>query len=121
MTLKATNVQFDGSMPGGHGSASFDVVVQNAYMIPPPALREGAWVVLYDDAHELWEGEILSVKPSVVGPVHKLSVTGGGMMTVAAKRRDITQMWVHRGFEDGWVTRPGISSASTTGRWSSAP
>lgn len=105
-TVKATNVQFSGVMPGGHASASWEVVVENAYLIPPPALREGEWVVLRDGGHELWEGEILSVKPTVEGSTHKLMVEGGGMMTVAAKRRDVVVTWAHRG-TDGWIRRPG--------------
>ena len=79
MALKATSVQFSGVMPGGHASASFEVAVENAYMIPPIALREGTWIVLRDDAHELFEGEVLSVKPVVDADGHKLAVECGGM------------------------------------------
>lgn len=109
MAVKAQNVQFSGVMPGGHASGSFEVEVENAYLMPPPALREGAWVVIYDDAHELFEGEVLSVKPTVEGVKHKLMVELGGMMSVAGRRGDVVQTWVHRG-GDGWRRRAKLTS-----------
>jgi hypothetical protein len=108
--FRATGVQFGGSMPGGHGSASFTVPVANAYLAPYHALREGEWVVIYDDAHELYEGEILSIKPSVDSSgQHKLSVVCGGIGALADKRDDVSATWIHRG-SDGWIRRPGTPS-----------
>lgn len=105
--FKATNVQLGGVMPGGHASASFQVPVENAYLTPYHALREGEWVVVYDDAHELYEGEILSIRPSVqVNGQHVLNVDCGGLLAVAGKRGDVSKMWVHRGGE-GWQRAPG--------------
>ena len=105
-----TGVQFSGSIPGGHGSASFSVPVANAYLAPHHVLKEGAWIVIYDDAHELYEGEIFSVKPSVdSGGQHKLDVVCGGLISVAGKRADVSATWVHRGGE-GWARRIGTPS-----------
>jgi len=101
-----TGVQLSGSMPGGHGSASFEVPVANAYLAAHHVLKEGAWIKIFDDAHELYEGEIFSIKPSFDGTQHKLSVTCGGLISVAGKRADVTATWVHRGPE-GWILRPG--------------
>ena len=108
---QATNVQFSGAMPGGHGSAQFEVPVSNAYFLPHHSLREGAWIVMYDDSHELYEGEIFSIKPSVdASGNHKLSVVCGGLISVAGKRADVSATWVHRGAE-GWVRYPGTPSS----------
>ena len=102
--------QFSGSIPRGHGSASFEVPVANAYLGPHHVLKEGAWIEIYDDAHELYEGEIFSVKPSADGAGnHKLSVVCGGLISVAAKRADVSATWVHRGSE-GWARRMGTPS-----------
>jgi hypothetical protein len=88
-------------MPGGHGSASFEVPVANAFLRPHHVLYEGAWIKIYDDAHELYEGEISSVKPSVDSSgQHKLAVTCGGLISVAGKRADVSATWVHRGAAD---------------------
>jgi hypothetical protein len=107
----ARNVQFSGSSPGGgHGSASFDVFTGNAYLAPHHSLKKGEWVVIYDDAHELYEGEIFSVKPSVDSSgQHKFSVVCGGLISVAGQRADVSATWVHRGSE-GWIRRPGTPS-----------
>lgn len=107
--LCVTGVQLSGSMPGGHGSASFEVPVGNAYLAPHHTLKEGAWISIYDDAHELYEGEIFSVKPVIdIGGQHKLSVVCGGLISVAGKRADVSATWVHRGSE-GWRLLPVAS------------
>ena len=100
--MHATNVTFSNVIRGGHASASWEVPVENAYLIPHYRLRRGQWVVLYDGEHELWEGEILTVRPVIdLTGQHKLQVTGGGLISVAAKRRDLTKTWVRRG-GGGW-------------------
>jgi hypothetical protein len=101
-----TGVQFSGTMPGGHGSASFDVPVANAFLAPYHDLYEGAWIVMYDSAHELYEGEILSVKPSVDSSgQHMLSVVCGGLISTAGKRRDLSKTWISRN-TSGWQACP---------------
>lgn len=112
MSFDAKNVQFSGVMPGGHGSASFDVPVGNAYIVPPKAITPGSWIVLRDNAHELFEGEVLSCRPIIEGSAHKFAVECGGMISVAGKRRDVSQTWVHRGAAD-WIRRPGTSEVGT--------
>ena len=109
-----TNVQFSGAIPGGHGSASFDVPVSNGYLAPYHTLKEGQWIVIYgDDGSELYEGEIFAVAPSVdaTGGAAKLSITCGGLISVAGKRADLSATWVHRGTDD-WAAFPasGIDS-----------
>ena len=69
--FRVTNVTFSGVMPGGHASASFEVPVANAYITQHHTLKEGVWISIWDDGHELFEGEILSIKPSVASGVHK--------------------------------------------------
>ncbi|MFA5388030.1 MAG: hypothetical protein WC322_06645, partial [Candidatus Paceibacterota bacterium] len=108
--MKYENLQFSGAMPGGHGSASFDVEVENAYLEPPVALREGAEVEIVDNGHPLYEGEILSVKPNVAGGVHKLSIECGGLLNIAQKREDFSRTWTHRGSTD-WIRLPGTPDA----------
>jgi hypothetical protein len=99
-------VQFSGTMPGGHGSASFDVPVANAFLAPYHDLHEGAWIVMYDSAHELYEGEILSVKQSVDSSgQHMLSVVCGGLISTAGKRKDLSKTWVSRN-TSGWQAYP---------------
>ena len=109
--MRVAAVQFGGSMPGGHGSASFTVPVASAYLAPHHSLREGAWVRMDDvGAHELYEGEIFSIKPTVdTGGVSSLAVSCGGIISVAGKRADVSATWVHRGSE-GWIRRPGTPS-----------
>lgn len=108
-TVKA--VQFGGIMPGGHGSASFTVPVANAYLAPHHSLREGEWITIFDvGGHELYEGEIFTVKPQVdASGNHSFAVTCGGLISVAGKRADVSATWVHRGSE-GWIRRPGTPS-----------
>ena len=103
--------QFSGSIPGGHGSASFTVPVNSAYLAPHHSLREGAWTEWYDEnAVELYEGEVFSIKPQVDSSGnHSLAVTCGGLISVAGKRADVSATWVHRGSE-GWIRRPGTPS-----------
>lgn len=105
-------IQVSGSMPGGYGSASFTVPVGNAYLAPHHSLVEGAWVVVRDNStHELYEGEIFTIAPSVTkGGANVLAVTCGGLISVAGKRGDLSKTWVHRGSAD-WVRRPGTPSA----------
>ncbi len=107
--FRVTNVTFSGVMPGGHASASFEVPVANAYITQHHTLKEGVWISIWDDGHELFEGEILSIKPSVASGVHLLAVECGGMMAVADKRKDVVQTFVHRGTE-GWKRLPGTPS-----------
>ena len=99
-------------MPGGYGSASFTIPVGSAYLAPHHSLVEGAWVEIRDDSsHELYEGEIFTVAPSVSeAGVNSLAVTCGGLISVAGKRADISKTWVHRGSSD-WVRRPGTPSS----------
>lgn len=102
MSILARNVQFTGVMPGGHAACTFEVPVANAYLAPHHVLRVGKWVELYDDAHELWEGEIVSVKPVVdLTGQHKYVVQAAGLLNIAAKRGDLSKTWVHRGGA-GW-------------------
>lgn len=93
---------------GEHGpaSASFTVAVKNAYHEPPPGLSEGSWVELYDGGHLLWDGEIISIKPSVSEEGHRLTVDCGGMLSVAEKRGDLMRMWSHSG-PGLWERTPG--------------
>lgn len=104
--VAARSVQFSGILQGGHAAASWETPVDSAYLRPHHVLRPGKWVVIYDDEHELWEGEIRSVRPVVsVSGEHKLQVTGAGLMSRAAKRKDSSKTWVHRGASD-WVLHP---------------
>lgn len=104
--VAARKITFSGLLQGGHAGASWEVPVANAYLRPHHILRRGAWAVLYDGEHELWEGQILSVRPSVdISGQHKFLVTGGGLISVAAKRRDLSKTWVHRGAAD-WRIHP---------------
>lgn len=111
----ASGVQFSGAIPGGHGSCSFVVPVSSAFLAPHHSLTPGTWVTVYDaDAHELWEGEILSVKPSFSGGAAQVTVDCGGLLTVAGKRADVSATWVHRGTE-GWMALPGYPTLSNWG------
>ena len=109
--FRVAGVQFGGSMPGGHGSASFTVPVGSAYLAPHHSLREGEWVQLFDeDAVKLYEGKVFSILPAVSADgAHSLAVTCGGLISVAGKRADVSATWIHRGSE-GWVRRPGTPS-----------
>ncbi len=99
--LTAKSVRFGGSLQGGHGTASFFVPVADPLLPVPHAVRRGQWLVLSDGAHELWEGEVLSVRPAPGG----FEVQGGGLLAVAAKRGDVSQTFVHRGAAD-WRIHP---------------
>jgi len=102
----AYNIQFTGVMPGGHAACSFDVYCANAYLAPHHALRVGNWIELYDDAHELWEGGVVSVKPVVsIGGQHMWKVQGAGLLNIAAKRGDLSKTWVRRGGA-AWLIHP---------------
>ena len=107
--FSVTGVQFSGAIPGGHGSASFDVPVSSAYLAPYHTLKEGQWIVIYgDDGSELYEGEIFTVAPSLDATTGaaKLSITCGGLISIAGKRADVSKTWVHRGPAD-WKIMPG--------------
>ena len=108
--FQITAVQLSGSIPGGHGAGSFDVPVANAYLAPHHSLAEGAWVEASENGHELYEGEIFSIKPSVGSDGGKLSVSLGGLVSVAGKRADVAQTWVHRS-AGSWLRRPGTPSS----------
>jgi hypothetical protein len=104
------SVQLSGSMPGGHGSGSFEVPTANAYLSPHHSLVEGAWVEASENGHELYEGEVFSIKPSAGSEGGKLSVSLGGLVSVAGKRGDVAQTWVHRS-AGSWKRRPGTPSS----------
>jgi hypothetical protein len=106
----ATSAQFSGGVPGGHGSFTFDVPVSSAYQQPFHALKVGEWVEVTSNGVEMYEGEILSLKPSANSSGgHKITVTCGGLFTKAGKRADVTATWVNRG-PKGWMRRPGTPS-----------
>jgi len=107
MTLHVTNAKCSWGKRGP-ASASFTVPVENAYLQPPPGLRERAWVEI-GDAHTIWDGEIVSIRPSISeSGEHSLAVECSGMSEIAARRADLRKVWTHRG-SGGWTTRPGYN------------